>query len=151
LPPHARWGENLWDYQGGEWRVIGNNLSPQERRQLTDESRRRYARSLQQFRIVGDAGRALHELCDTCRTQGIAVVLFLMPESSEFRGWYPLEARRQLSNYLAALGGDYSAPLIDARRWIEDSDFSDGHHLLSRGAAVFTQRFANEVCSFLKR
>jgi hypothetical protein len=73
-----------------------------------------------------------------------------MPESGEFRGWYPPEARRQLSDHLAALGRDYQAPLIDARRWIEDSGFSDGHHLLSRGAALFTQRFANEVCSLVK-
>jgi hypothetical protein len=150
-PSHARWGEHLWDYQGGEWRVIGSNLSPQERRRLTDESHRRYARSLQHFRIAGDADRALRELFDTCRAQGIAVGLFLMPESSEFRGWYPPEARRQLSDYLTALGRDYDAPLIDARRWVEDSDFSDGHHLLIRGAVAFTQRFANEVCSFVKR
>jgi hypothetical protein len=150
LPSHARWGEHLWDYQGGEWRVIGSNLSAQERRHLTDESRRRYARSLQHFRIAGDAGRALRELFDTCRAQGIAVVLFLTPEASEFRGWYPPAARRELSDYLMKLGRDYSAPVIDARRWIEDSDFSDGHHLLSRGAAAFTQRFANEVCSWVK-
>jgi hypothetical protein len=150
LPSHARWGEHLWDYQGGEWRVIGRNLSPQERRRLTDESQRRYARSLQHFRIAGDADRALLEIFDTCRAQGIAVVLFLMPESGEFRGWYPPEARRLLSDHLAALGHDYQAQLIDARRWIEDSDFSDGHHLLSRGAALFTQRFANEVSSLVK-
>ncbi len=150
LPSHARWGEHLWDYQGGEWRIIGRNLSPQERRRLTDESQRRYARSLQHFRIADAAGRALRELFDMCHAQRIVVVLFLMPESGEFRGWYPPEARRQLSGYLAALSSDYHAPLIDARCWIGDSDFSDGHHLLSRGASLFTQRFAKEVCSLVK-
>lgn len=148
--PEARWGENLWDYRGGEWRVIGNKVPPQECRRLTDDAQRRYAHSVQHFRIADDADRALRELLDTCRDQGIAVVLFLMPESSEFRSWYPPEASQQLSEYLAALGREYGTPLIDARCWIEDWDFSDGHHLLSWGAAAFTRRFTKEVLSILR-
>jgi hypothetical protein len=145
LPQQARWGEHLWDYQGGEWRVIGSYLSPKERRRLTEDAKRRYAPSLHHFRISADADRALRELLESCRSQGIAVVLFLMPESSEFRSWYAPEAQPSLANYLAALSREYAAPLIDARRWIADSDFSDGHHLFRNGAEVFTRRFANEV------
>jgi hypothetical protein len=147
LPPHARWGEHLWDYQGGEWRIIGSGLSPVERRRLTDDARRRYAHSLQHFRIAADADQALRELLATCRSEGIDVAMFLMPETREFRGWYPPEALRQLSDYLAGLHQEYGAPLIDARCWIEESDFSDGHHLLSRGAEIFTRRFSKEVLS----
>ncbi len=145
LLPQARWGENLWDYRGGEWRVLGDKVSVAERRRLTNDARRRYASSLQHLRIADDADRALRELLDTCRTQRIAVVLFLMPESSEFRGWYPPEVRLRLSHYLAALQCEYGTPLIDARCWIADWDFADGHHLLSWGAAAFTRRFAKEV------
>ena len=151
LPPQARWGANLWDYQGGEWRVIGDYVSPQERRRLTDDAHRRYAHSLNHFHIADDADRALRELLDLCRTQRIAVVLFLMPEAREFRAWYPLDAQRHLSDYLAALRHEYGVPLIDARCWIEDYEFSDGHHLLNRGAAAFTRRFAREVRSALDR
>lgn len=145
LLPRARWGEHLWDYRGGEWRRIGDSISFSERRRLTEDARRRYAPSLQHFRIAEDADRALRELLQTCRTQGIAVVLFLMPESSVFRGWYPADALRQLSDYLTALRREHGVPLIDARCWIADWDFSDGHHLLGRGAALFTQRFARDV------
>jgi hypothetical protein len=145
LLPEARWGENLWDYQGGEWRTLGDKASVQERRRLMDDARRRYAPSLQHFRISSDADRALRELLDTCRAQNIAVVLFLMPESAAFRGWYPPETRSRLSEYLEVLHSEYDVPLIDTRRWIEDWDFSDGHHLLSWGAAAFTRRFAREV------
>ena len=151
LPPQARWGEHLWNYRGGEWRVIGAKSSPSERRRLTDDARRRYASSLQHFRIAGEADRALRELLDTCRTQRIAVALFLMPESAEFRGWYSPEALHQLSDYLAELQRDYGVPLIDARRWIADWDFADGHHLLSWGAAAFTRHFADAVLSVLDR
>ena len=145
LLPQARWGENLWNYRGGEWRVIGDKVSLPERRRLTDDARRRYAPALQHFRIADDADRALRELLDTCRTQRIAVVLFLMPEACEFRAWYPPEALRHLSDYLATLRQEHGVPLIDARCWIKDSEFSDGHHLLSGGAAAFTRRFAGEI------
>jgi hypothetical protein len=151
LLPQVRWGENLWDYRGGEWRVIGDKVSLSQHRRLTDDARRRYAPALQNFRIAEGADRALRELLDICRTRRIAVVLFLMPEAKSFRGWYPTEALCQLSDYLTALGREYDAPLIDARCWIADWDFSDGHHLLSWGAAAFTRRFAHEVLSVLDR
>jgi hypothetical protein len=149
LLPQARWGENLWDYRGGEWRVIGDKVSAQECRRLTDDARRRYAPSLQHFCIADDADHALRELLDACRAQRIAVVLFVMPESSEFRSWYPPEARRRLSEYLNVLHRQYGAPLIDARCWVADWGFSDGHHLLSWGAAAFTRRFAEEALAAL--
>lgn len=145
LPPQARWGEHLWDYRGGEWRIVGDSVSAPERRRLLDDARRRYSASLQHFRIAADADRALRELLDTCRSQHIAVELFLMPESSTFRSWYPPEALGRLSEYLATLRRDYDVRLIDARRWIGDWEFSDGHHLLSRGAATFTRRFADAI------
>lgn len=149
LPPQARWGEHLWNYRGGEWRTIGRGLAPRQRRRLTDDAHRRYAHSLKHFRIAPGADRALRELFALCRGQNIGVVLFLMPESFEFRGWYPPEARRQLSEYLTALHREYDVSLIDARRWIADWNFSDGHHLLSWGATAFTRRFAQEVLSVL--
>ncbi len=151
LPPQARWGENLWDYRGGEWRIIGDSISLQQRRRLTDDARRRYATSLQRFRIAEGADSALRELLEICRTQRIAVGLFLMPESSVFRGWYPPDASRKLADYLAALRREYGVPLIDARQWVADWDFSDGHHLLRNGAALFTRRFAKEARSVLGR
>jgi hypothetical protein len=150
LPAQARWGENLWDYRGGEWRAVGDWISPVERRRLTDDARRRYAQSLNHFHIAADADRALRELLEMCRAQGIAVVLFLMPESDEFRAWYPPEARRRLSAYLAALQNEYGLASIDARDWFDKSEFSDGHHLLKRSAVTFTHRFAREVVSLME-
>jgi hypothetical protein len=147
LTPEARWGEHLWDYRGGEWRVLGAGVSPTEHRRLTDDAHRRYASSLQNLHIDPHGDRALRELLDICRTHRIGVVLFLKPEACEFRGWYPPETQGRLTDYLARLRRDYGVPLIDARRWIDDEEFSDAHHLLARGAAMFTRRFAAEVRS----
>lgn len=142
LSRQARWGDNLWNERGGEWRRIGTGAASAERRRLIDDARQRYFASLQHFHIGADADRALRELLELCRQQRIGVHLFLMPEASEFRGWYPAEARRHLMDYLTQLRRDFDVPLIDARTWIDDSDFSDGHHLLQRGATAFTLRFA---------
>lgn len=150
LSPHARWGDHLWDYRGGEWRFIGDGVAPPERRRLTEDARRRYFRALQNFHIATSANRALRELLELCRDQHIGVVLFLMPESSEFRGWYSTLALHRLSDFLAALRRDYGTPLLDARHWIGDGEFSDGHHLLRRGAAAFTVWFAAEVRACLE-
>jgi hypothetical protein len=149
LPRHARWGDRLWNYQGGEWRVIGEGTSAAQRRRLTDDAHRRYFSSLQHLHVAADADRALRELLGTCRTRQIGVVLFLMPEAGEFRGWYPPETQARLAAYLEQLQQEYRVPLIDARRWIADDEFSDAHHLLAGGAAAFTQRFANDVAAAL--
>jgi hypothetical protein len=147
LSPRGRWIERLWDRRGGEWRAISEGVTPEERRQLTADARRRYGRKLQNFHIAAGADRALRALLALCRERGIGVVLFLMPEASDFRGWYSPPARERLCAYLASLRRDYGTPLIDARGWIPDDDFWDGHHLLRDGAAVFTRRFAAEVLS----
>jgi hypothetical protein len=140
----ACWGDRLWA-EGGEWLAINAGVSAQERRTLTADAYRRYHRKLQDFHIAPAADRPLRELLDLCQAQGIRVMLFLMPEASEFRAWYPPAAVTQLSAYLAALQREYGIPLIDARGWIADEDFYDGHHLLLHGATAFTHRFGAEV------
>jgi hypothetical protein len=147
LAPRAWWAERLWDCRGGEWQAISDGVTPQERRALTADARRRYFRKLENFHIAAGADSALHALLDLCREQRIGVVLFLMPEASEFRGWYPPVAQERLSAYLASLRRDYGTPVIDARGWIADDQFWDGHHLLRDGAASFTERFAAEILS----
>ncbi len=147
LSPQGSRRKSLWDERGGEWREISEGATPAERRELTADARRRYFRKLQNFRVAAGADRALRDLLRLCRGQGIGVVLFLMPEASEFRDWYPPAAERRLSDYLDCLRRDYGTAIIDARGWIADDDFWDSHHLLRGGAVAFTERFGAEVLS----
>jgi hypothetical protein len=137
--------DSLWDAQSGEWLAINDGVTPQESRDLTADAQHRYFRRLQDFCVGSDTDRALRELLDQCRQQRIGVVLFVMPEASEFRRWYPPSALARLSGYLAALQREYGVPLVDARSWLPDDCFYDGHHLLQQGAARFTRRFGIEV------
>ncbi len=121
LSEETCWGDRLWDIQGGEWLAINAGVSSQERRTLTSDASRRYFHTLQDFRIAPAADRPLRELLNDCRAQGIRVVLFLMPEASEFRAWYAPAAVEQLSAYLADLHArirspSHRRPLLDRGR-----------------------------------
>ena len=57
-----------------------------------------------------------------------------------------LEAYRseRIDKHLQELCAEFDVPLIDARDWIEDAHFTDSHHLLRRGAEIFSERLARE-------
>jgi hypothetical protein len=89
--------------------------------------------------------QALQELLDLCRDSGVAVVLVLMPEATEFRRAYPQEKWARMESYLKEVGRASRVPVVNAREWVADEDFSDAHHLLQHGAEVFTDRLNREA------
>jgi hypothetical protein len=118
----------------------------------TDEYRRgvrvafgQYQACFRDFEISVRSDRALRDVLRRCRREGIRPVLLTMPESTAFRSWYPPEARAAIDAYLRELSRDAAAPWIDARDWVADEDFRDGHHLVGTGAIRFTERFGREV------
>lgn len=143
LPPQARPDAGRTD-KGG-WFALSDTLSEVSRRQALEQTRREYAPSLAHFHVSPLPDQALRELLAVCRKEGIRALLVLMPESTEFRSWYPQETRAELQSYLARLTRTYGVPLIDARTWVPDTGFLDGHHLLVTGAATFSERLGHEV------
>jgi hypothetical protein len=79
-----------------------------------------------------------------CAAEHLPIALLLMPESSDFRGWHSDDTSAQVNAFLGELRLAHDVPVIDARQWIADSRFSDGHHLLKPGARQFTQRLGRE-------
>src|SRR5204863_266374 len=73
--------------------------------------------------------------------KAIPVRLVLMPEADDFRALYPPATRERLDGFLRGLG----AECIDARTWVPQSEFTDGHHLLRGGAAIFSERLTREA------
>jgi uncharacterized protein DUF1574 len=104
-----------------------------------------YRPALQSFRFADISVRAMRELMELCKEQRIPVALLLTPESREFRSWYPREVWRQIEEYAADLSRIYDVPLVDARAWLEDTDFLDGHHVHVGGAEKFTRRLGRDV------
>jgi hypothetical protein len=103
-----------------------------------------YARRLREFSISPMPDRALRDMLTLCRDLRIPVALYLMPESPKFRSWYPAATQQACESYLAQLRAEYCVPIFDARDWLAEDDFADGHHQLRRGAEKFSQRFGRE-------
>lgn len=120
-------------------------MDADEVRRRTAVVRAQYFPGLQQLRVATTPDRAMRELLDLCHQEGIETVLLLAPESSEFRGWYPPESAGALARYVNELSLTYHVPIIDARAWLADADFTDGHHASARGAVEFTLRLGRSV------
>lgn len=108
-----------------------------------DMACKQYKTALGEYRLCTRSAATLTTLLDLCREHGLPVSLVLMPEGSGFRALYPPSMRQGIDAYLQSLGVE----IIDARAWLDDADFWDGHHQLPRGAARFTRRFQEEVLS----
>jgi hypothetical protein len=120
-------------------------FTPALRRNAVDFARSEFADVLAQFQLCPAACEAQRRLMARCREERIPAVLVLMPESNGFRGWYSAQAIDQLNSHLRAMSLEFTVPLVDARQWVADEDFSDGHHLLPGGATVFTERLGREL------
>ena len=134
-----------WDRSGSGTLMFPEKVAPEVMAYSTLRTRTQYWDKLQKYRITPAADRATRQLLTLCRDERIPVVLYIMPESSEFRSWYTPESLRILDAYLAELRRDFDLPLTDARLWLPDDAFWDGHHVVQRGARAFTPRFMNEV------
>jgi hypothetical protein len=120
-------------------------MTVEERRQGTLRTRWQYEGVFGDFHLAEGAAGALQELLDRCSRQRIPTTLVLMPEATEFRSWYTSAMRAGIDSFLERLSRTYQIPLIDARTWVADEGFQDGHHLIAAGARVFTDRLAREA------
>ena len=107
-------------------------------------TRLEYAPVLDNYRTGGPGTVAVADLLEQCRNHGIDAAIVLMPESSEHRVWYGTVGYRRVTEFATGLGEAFDAPVVDAREWVPDIGFADGHHLTATGATIYTNRLANE-------
>ena len=109
-------------------------------------ARRAYAPLLKYDAIPPTTDRIMREMLELCRREHIHVAgLVAMPEGHSFRALYAAVTERVVRDYLNSLAADYDTRFIDARDWVDDRYFFDGHHLLSQGAEIFTARLWKEI------
>ena len=93
----------------------------------------------------GRGMQALSELLSLAQEERIATALVLMPEGPVLRSCYPPQTWQRVHASLEGLGRQFGYPLINAREWVAEEDFSDSHHLLPSGATLFTERLGREL------
>jgi hypothetical protein len=125
------------------WFAVPENLRPNPA--AFDRAAAGYGAVLRTWEPHPGAVTALRDVLALGRSHGTRTVLVLMPEARAFRALYPPATRAGLARFLATLCTEYSCPLIDAREWVPDDQFADGHHLLFAGARTFTDRLGAEV------
>jgi hypothetical protein len=117
------------------------------REQVESETRKAVAEfqdALSQAAVAPGTMQIYRDIVALSRREQIAVLLIMPPEGSAFRNYAPAVAERQTAA-VHRLARELNVPLVDARTWIGDDRFSDGHHALPCGAEQFTERFAREV------
>jgi hypothetical protein len=102
------------------------------------------------FQLDPNKDRAFRDTILRAQARGVRVSLIVMPESSEFRSWYPPVVEKAAQEHLTRLKDELGLPLIDARTWMEDDFFSDGFHLTRIGAAEFTRKLGPAATTLVR-
>jgi hypothetical protein len=107
-------------------------------------SRHHYGPVLGDYRPSPDSRRALADLLELCRSERVPVLLVRMPEGDDFRAMTSPASRARLDELFAEAAAPAGVAVVDAQTWMPDDLFRDGHHLLRKGAALFTERLGRE-------
>jgi hypothetical protein len=124
---------------------LANSVAPAKQKEAFAAARIQYGAYLGGMFPGGGAGRALADLLDLARERGIPVKLVVMPESNEFRTMYHPDVEKRFTAFLTDVCAKHGGEWIDARRWLPDEVFYDGHHLLRPGAEAFSAKLADAV------
>ena len=115
------------------------------------ETLERFGPRLGRSHLAAGPAQALRDLIDLCRSEHLPVALIMMPECSGFRALYSPTFHDELAQLLTVLRSGGDIELFDAREWVPDDGFWDGHHLDADGARLFTERFLRDVLPQLRR
>ncbi len=104
---------------------------------------------LKPFRLSSALDQAQRDLLQLARQEKIPVLLVIMPEPVPVRALYPRTALDQIAKYLLHLQEEFAVAVVDARDWVPDDGFADGHHMTPAGATCFTRRFDETLRRFV--
>ncbi len=127
------------------WQPYTDSVTPESYRKGLTYARGGHFENLRNMDVGEAAVEALREVLAMCRHEGITAVVVLSPEGSEFRSWYGCTAKAttKMLKSIACEGTD--GRVIDARDWLPDDAFADGHHMLYTAAPTYTKRLVKEL------
>jgi hypothetical protein len=120
-------------------------ITPESKQRGINDGIEKIKPLLEDLHLDPRSDRALRELLEDCRRNGIKTALILMPEPSWTRGWYSPQTRIFVREYLTRIQEQERVPIIDARAWQSDADFADSSHMARVGVPAFSARLGREV------
>jgi hypothetical protein len=127
------------------WHPWLEPITPESYRKHLAVARIEHFENLQTIEVSDVALRAYAEIFATCREKGIVAVAVITPEGSDFRAWYGAKAHKATAILLEAARSGTGGNVVDAREWLPDSAFADGHHVSQKDAADFTKRLTRDA------
>ena len=128
------------NYGWQAWEPVPPNLVERK----THATFNQYGKALRDGNLGKGPADALRDLLEMCRREGIPAAVIVPPESSVFRAAYVVPDS-PLDTCVRQLTDQRGVRLFDARWWVEDPGFLDGHHLSRIGADQYTRRFRREA------
>ena len=125
--------------------VSGHDVPAKQKADALRRTRNEYAPTFVEYRTGGPGVEAIRDMLGVCRDRGIRAAVVLMPESSEYRSWYGPDGYRRVGDLAESLTREFGVGAADAREWVPDRGFADGHHLTAEGSAIFSNRLAAEL------
>ena len=120
-------------------------FTAEQRRIGTDDAIRSYQGVLKDFKVADMPRASIEHILTECKARNIRVVLFAMPEGSEFRNAYPTGAWQKVEAFTNELRERFGVEFISFRESMPDEALFDSHHLTPDAAKVFSQQFGREV------
>ena len=130
--------------------AAGIDLLPAERPRALERSWEQYRPVFDGYRVVGPGPAAVRDVLARAAAHGVRAAILVLPESSTFRGWYGQAGNAAFARFARDLSAEFSVPTFDAREWVPDDGFADGHHLTAAGGAAFTDRLAKESAPWVR-
>lgn len=149
LPPEG-WGTGFSEFDPHGWQGLDEQHCRPHSPPAVEVARLKYAGVLASFKF-GPGADAVLEIVRLCRKRSLPAALVLMPEGAEFASWYSPAARRKVDQFIEQTAHDYHVPVIDARRWMDETQFFDSHHLLAMAARSFSRRLAGDAARVVER
>ena len=115
----------------------GHTVSGPQRAKYLAMAREQYEPVFHDYRGGGPGQEAVRDTIRLCRAHGVRPIVLVSAESSEFRAWYGAG-----NVAIAEFVRSFDCEVIDAREWLADDDFADGHHPTPAGAERFTDQLA---------
>ncbi|MBA4191937.1 MAG: hypothetical protein C0467_28490 [Planctomycetaceae bacterium] len=137
------WSRNTDEYG---WRpVLLGSVTPEQHATAFARAAAEYRNTLAAM-TLGDAQvSALRDLISLCREQGIRLAFLRMPESMEFRALYSHATSAQVDQLMTTIAAESGCNIVNAREWMPDDAFVDGHHMMRDPTAAFTDRLTREA------
>lgn len=147
LPTWVPWGSRydyIFDRTDADGWTQMTAPNPSLREWVRTEERRRFE-NFSRCGVGDSARQGFATLTRLAREHDIRVLIVIMPEGRELQAVYPPGQWELYMAFVGEVARELRAEVVNARDWMPEESFADGHHLLPEAATAFSRRFGAEA------